>query len=122
MAAEVREQIMALLEKEPQTPSILRQLEFLERDLARLEAPPAPAQGNYLMSEEKSNYYSLEKSSSNYLSSTVALFQYYIKYYILIILFVVFVVSLCLAPPAPAPGNLGVISIAYFPYLYFICF
>ena len=46
MAAEVREQIMALLEKEPQTPSIIRQLEFLERDLARLEAPPAPAQGN----------------------------------------------------------------------------
>ena len=46
MAAEVREQIMALLAIEPQTPSILRQLEFLERDLARLEAPPAPAQGN----------------------------------------------------------------------------
>ena len=48
MAAEVREQIMALLAIEPQTPSILRQLEFLERDLARLEAPPAPAPGNYL--------------------------------------------------------------------------
>ena len=47
MAAEVREQIMALLAIEPQTPSILRQLEFLERDLARLEAPPA--QGNYLI-------------------------------------------------------------------------
>ena len=44
MAAEVREQIMALLAIEPQTPSILRQLEFLERDLARLEA-----QGNYLI-------------------------------------------------------------------------
>ncbi len=61
----------------------------------------------------------------SYLFETaVALFQYYLKYYILIILFVVFVVSLCLAPPAPAPapGNLGVISIAYFPYLYFICF
>ena len=49
MAAEVRGQIMALLAIEPQTPSILRQLEFLERDLARLEAPPAPAQGNYLI-------------------------------------------------------------------------
>ena len=49
MAAEVREQIMALLAIEPQTPSILRQLGFLERDLARLEAPPAPAQGNYLI-------------------------------------------------------------------------
>ena len=47
MAAEVREQIMALLAIEPQTPSILRQLEFLERDLVRLEAPPAPAPGNY---------------------------------------------------------------------------
>ena len=49
MAAEVREQIMALLAIEPKTPSILRQLEFLERDLARLEAPATPpAQGNYL--------------------------------------------------------------------------
>ena len=49
MAAEVREQIMALLAIEPQTPSILRQLGFLERDLARLEAPLAPAQGNHLI-------------------------------------------------------------------------
>jgi len=39
MAAEVRERIMALLAQEPQTPSILRQVEFLERDLARLETP-----------------------------------------------------------------------------------
>ena len=45
MAAEVRERIMALLAQEPQTASILRQLEFLERDLARLEAP---APGSYL--------------------------------------------------------------------------
>ena len=48
MATEVRERIMALLAQEPHA-SILRQLEFLERDLARLEAPATPpAQGNYL--------------------------------------------------------------------------
>jgi hypothetical protein len=48
MTAEViRERIMALLAQEPQTKSILRQLEFLERDLARLEAPVQP--GNYLI-------------------------------------------------------------------------
>ena len=52
MAAEAtREKIMALLEIEPQTASILRKLEFLERDLARLEAlpAPAPAPGNHLV-------------------------------------------------------------------------
>ena len=48
MAAEVRERIMALLAQEPQTASIVRQLEFLERDLARLEAPVQP--GNYSQS------------------------------------------------------------------------
>ena len=50
MAAEARETIMALLEIEPQTASIIRKLEFLERDLARLEAlPAAPATGNHLV-------------------------------------------------------------------------
>eukprot|EP00597_Dinobryon_sp_UTEXLB2267_P016764 CAMPEP_0201092244 /NCGR_PEP_ID=MMETSP0812-20130820/824_1 /ASSEMBLY_ACC=CAM_ASM_000668 /TAXON_ID=98059 /ORGANISM="Dinobryon sp., Strain UTEXLB2267" /LENGTH=132 /DNA_ID=CAMNT_0047343729 /DNA_START=18 /DNA_END=413 /DNA_ORIENTATION=+ len=46
-AAEVRVQILALLAQEPQTPSIVRQVEFLERDLARLEAP-APVLGDEL--------------------------------------------------------------------------
>jgi hypothetical protein len=48
MAAEVRNLILALLE-EPQTEATLRKIEFLERDLIRLETPAqAPAApGNY---------------------------------------------------------------------------
>ena len=48
-AQQVREQIMALLALEHQTPVILRQHEFLERDLVRLAALPAPVPGYYIL-------------------------------------------------------------------------
>jgi hypothetical protein len=39
MEAELRQQIMALLAQEPQTPPIQRQVEFLKEELARLAQP-----------------------------------------------------------------------------------
>ena len=48
MAAEVRAQILNLLAQEPQTPSIIRQIDFLKEDLARLEALPVQP-GIYLI-------------------------------------------------------------------------